>query len=137
MAYCCLAPDFLHVTEFMPVYHVVIRGDENKVLFLLQISTNHVLLHQNVLDLLKRLFESQFEELDVLEQVIVTHPFIFFNLASCFQTFYHECAIISWVSCTAHDFFVLSSYMSLIWTFFKTDLELLFSMQTFYVAQTP
>ena len=37
---------------------------------LLQISSNHPLLHQKVLDLLTRLFESSFEELDVLVQVI-------------------------------------------------------------------
>ena len=34
-----------------------------------QISSNHVLLHQNVLDLLIRLFESMYEDLDVMVQV--------------------------------------------------------------------
>ena len=35
----------------------------------LQVSSNHVLLHQKVLDLFIRLFESSFDELDVLIQV--------------------------------------------------------------------
>ena len=34
-----------------------------------QIVTNHLLLHQKALDLLVRLFESSFEELDVLVRV--------------------------------------------------------------------
>ena len=34
-----------------------------------QISTNHPLLHQKILDLLIRLFETSFDELDVLVQV--------------------------------------------------------------------
>ena len=37
--------------------------------FLFQISTNHLLLHQSVLDLLIRLFETTHEDLDVLVQV--------------------------------------------------------------------
>ena len=37
--------------------------------FSFQIVTNHLLLHQKALDLLVRLFESSFEELDVLVRV--------------------------------------------------------------------
>ena len=38
-----------------------------------QISSNHILQHQKVLDLLVRLFERNYEELDVLEQVPCPH----------------------------------------------------------------
>ena len=39
------------------------------ICFFLQISSNHILLHQKVLDLLIRLFETNYEELDVMEQL--------------------------------------------------------------------
>ena len=40
-----------------------------KVVYMFQIGTNHPLLHTKALDLLVRLFESSYDELDVLVRV--------------------------------------------------------------------